>query len=383
MFHVKQMTVNRKRTVKQMIDNEVKFIDVRPIREYAEKINCPYIGIIGGKGTGKTYGCVDIAIQDFYKSDMKHPFFYVRRYDKTFTKSICGNLLNIHRQTIINCSGGKHNTAELMGKVYEVMNKTITSTGIEKRTHKNIIAYCRSMNNVETETGDDKGEISCGIYDEFLSRSGELKDEFLKLQILHSNMLRNRTDRYVPLFMLGNTVSRDSAVAEQFGIKLRDLRRGLNVYRNKKGVPRIVLYYTPETAANSEAATAYYDRFENSHINMISHGDWVLGSYKIASQNQLYKNGFTWKLFNNGVAVNVTMYINGLTPVIVVKKPSENYNIGVSPIIGKNNIITMPKQIIQCVINGAMFAETSEIGEDFRDICKHINGGLQIVNYIG
>ena len=116
---------------------------------------------------------------------------------------------------------------------------------------------------------------------------------------------------------------------------------------------------------------------------MISHGDWVLGTYKIASQNQLYKNGFTWKLFNNGVAVNVTMYINGLTPVIVVKKPSENYNIGVSPIIGKNNIITMPKQIVQCVINGAMFAESSEIGEDFRDICKHINGGLQIVNYIG
>ena len=383
MFHVKQFRTTAKQAVKQMIDNEVKFIDVRPIRDYAEKINCPYIGIIGGKGTGKTYGCVDLAIQDFYKSDMKHPFFYVRRYDKTFTKSICGNLLNIHRQTIINCSGGKHNTAELMGKVYEVMNKTITSTGIEKRTHKNIIAYCRSMNNVETETGDDKGEISCGIYDEFLSRSGELKDEFLKLQILHSNMLRNRTDRYVPLFMLGNTVSRDSAVAEQFGIKLRDLRRGLNVYRNKKGVPRIVLYYTPETAANSEAATAYYDRFENSHINMISHGDWVLGTYKIASQNQLYKNGFTWKLFNNGVAVNVTMYINGLTPVIVVKKPSENYNIGVSPIIGKNNIITMPKQIVQCVINGAMFAESSEIGEDFRDICKHINGGLQIVNYIG
>lgn len=383
MFHMKQFQTMAKQAVKQMIDSEVKFIDVRPIRDYAEKINCPYIGIIGGKGTGKTYGCVDMAIQDFYKSDMKHPFFYVRRYDKTFTKSICGNLLNIHRQTIINCSGGKHNTAELMGKVYEVMNKAITSTGIEKRTHKNIIAYCRSMNNVETETGDDKGEISCGIYDEFLSRSGELKDEFLKLQILHSNMLRNRTDRYVPLFMLGNTVSRDSAVAEQFGIKLRDLRRGLNVYRNKKGVPRIVLYYTPETAANSEAATAYYDRFENSHINMISHGDWVLGTYKIASQNQLYKNGFTWKLFNNGVAVNVTMYINGLTPVIIVKKPSENYNIGVSPIIGKNNIITMPKQIVQCVINGAMFAESSEIGEDFRDICKHINGGLQIVNYIG
>ena len=366
-----------------MIDTEMKYIDIHPILNYAESINCPFIAIIGGKGTGKTYGCVEYAIQEFYKSEMKHPFFYVRRYDKTFTQSICGNLVNCHKQTIINLSGGKHNTAELKGKIFEVMNRTTGVTGIEKRTNKKIIAYCRSMNNVETETGDDKGEISCGVYDEFLSRDGELKDEFLKLNILHSNMLRNRTNRFVPLFLLGNTVSRDSAVADQFGIKLRDLKRGLNVYRNTKGVPRIVLYYTPETIVNSEAASMYYDRFENDHINMISHGDWVLGTYKIATQNMLYKNGFTWKLYNNGVAVNVTMFINGLTSVIVVKRPSDNYNMGVSPIVGKHNILTMPKQITQCVINGAMYAETSEIGEDFRDICKHINGGNTIVNYIG
>ncbi|MBO5816129.1 MAG: phage DNA encapsidation protein [Bacteroidales bacterium] len=366
-----------------MIDEEMKFIDIAPIRDYAEKINCPFIAIIGGKGTGKTYGCIDRAIIDFYKSNEKYPFFYVRRYDKTFTKSICGNLLNIHSQTIINCSKGRHNTAELSGKVYEVMHKTADDKGIDKRVNKKIIAYCRSMNNVETETGDDKGEISCGIYDEFLSRDGELKDEFLKLNILHSNMLRNRVNKFVPLYLLGNTVSRDSKTAEQFGIKLRDLKRGLNVYRNKSGIPRIVLYYTPETVANSEAASMYYDRFENDHINMISHGDWVLGTYKIAPQNMLYKTGYTWKLYNNGFAVNVTLYINGLTPVIVVKRPSKNFNIGVSPIIGKRNILTMPKQITQCVLNGAMYAETSEIGEDFRDICKHINGGQQIVNYIG
>lgn len=366
-----------------MIDKELRFIDIKPIHDYAEKINCPFIAIIGGKGTGKTYGCVDQAIIDFYNSDMKRPFFYVRRYDKTFTKSICGNLVNCHRQTIINCSGGKHNTAELTGKVFEVMHKMTNEHGEDKRLLRKVIAYCRSMNNVETETGDDKGEISCGIYDEFLSRDGELKDEFLKINILHSNMLRNRTDRYVPLYLLGNTVSRDSAVAEQFGIKLRDLKRGMNVYRNKKGVPRIVLYYTPETAANTEAAQMFYDRFENDHINMISHGDWVLGTYKIAPQNMIYKNGYTWKFYNNGVAVNVTLFIQGYNPVIVVKKPSENFNIGVSPICGSNNLMMIPPQITKCVLQGAMYAETSEIGEDFRDICKHITGGQQIVNFIG
>lgn len=366
-----------------MIEKEMRFIDIHPIYEYAKSINCPFIAVIGGKGTGKTWGCVDKAIVDYYASGEKLPFFYVRRYDKTFTRSICGNLLNSHRQTIINCSGGKHNTAELSGKVFEVMNKTQDTKGNDKRTRKNIIAYCRSLNNVHTETGDDKGEISCAIYDEFLSRDGELKDEFLLLNILHSNMLRNRTNKFTPLWLLGNTVSRDSAVAENFGIKMRDLKRGLNLYTNKKGIPRIIVYYTPETIANTESASMFYDRFENEHINMISHGDWVLGNYNIASQNQLYKKGFTWKFFNNNVAVNVTMYINGLTPVIIVKRPSENYNLSVSPIVGSKNILTIPRQIINCVINGAMYAETSEIGEDFRDICKHISNGGQIVNYIG
>lgn len=369
--------------VNLMISKEMRYIDIKPIRDYAKSINCPYIAIIGGKGTGKTYGCVDDAIVQFYDSDMRLPFFYIRRYDKTFTKSICGNLVNIHRQTIINKSKGKHNTAELNGRIFEVMHKSMSEKGADIKVNKKVIAYCRSLNNVESETGDDKGEISCGIYDEFLSRGGDLKDEFLKLQILHNNMIRNRTNKFVPLYLLGNTVSRDSSVAEQFGIKLRELKRGLNVYKNKKGVPRIVLYYTPETAANTEAAEMFYDRFENDHINMISHGDWVLGQYKIAGQNMLYKHGFTYKLYNNNVAVNVTIFINGITPCIIVKRPSEHFDIAVSPMVSKHGLLVMPKQITNCVITGAMYVETSEIGEDFRDICKHITGGQQIVNYIG
>lgn len=371
-------TVNR-----QMTSKEMRFIDIQPIRSYAEKIQCPYIAVIGGKGTGKTYGCVEDAIKRFYQNNMDLPFFYIRRYDKTFTKSICGNLVNCHKQSIINLSKGLHNAAELNGRIYEVLHKSSSDKGLDVKRSKKIIGYCRSLNNVESETGDDKGEVSCGIYDEFLSRGGDLKDEFLKLQILHNNMIRNRTNKFVPLWLLGNTVSRDSAVAEQFGIKLRDLKRGLNVYRNKKGVPRIVLYYTPETAANTEAAEMFYNRFENDHINMISHGDWVLGTYKIAPQNILYKSGMTYKLYNNNVAVNVTLFVNGYTPCIVVKHPTECCDIKVSPIIGRKNLVTMPKILTQCVINGAMYAETSEIGEDFRDICKHIVGGQQIVNYIG
>ena len=360
----------------------MQYIDINPIVEKAKELNCPYIAIIGGKGTGKTYGCVDYALRDFFSDKSKRPFFYARRYDKTFTPSICGNLVNCHRQDIINHSKGKYNKAELRGKVYTLSRETINDKGESKKTNRDIIAYCRSLNNVETETGDDKGDISCIIYDEFLTRGCELKDEFLKLQILHSNATRNRTDRFIPMFLLGNTVSRDSQVAEMFGIRLRDIKRGLNIFENTKHQTRIILYYTDATEKNIESAETYYNRFENSRINMISRGDWVLGSYNIAPYDMLFKRGFTAKFYFNRVAVNVTIGIDSINPYLIVKKPSENYNTTISPYHGKHNLQIIPKIYIDLVKRGNLYVETPEIGEDFRDICKHIVNGMEIVNCI-
>ena len=360
----------------------MEFIDINPIVEKAKSLNCPYIAIIGGKGTGKTYGCIDYAIRDFFSDGKHRPFIYARRYDKTFTQNLCGNLVNKHRQDIINLSGGQFNSAPFYGKVFSVCRNQTDKNGISKSYNKLPIAYCRSLNNVDTETGDDKEDISCIIYDEFLSRAIELKDEFNKIQILHNNATRNRTDRFIPMFLLGNTVSRDSAVAESFGVRLRDIKRGLNVFTNSKGQARIILYYTPETTRNIEAAATYYDRFENDRINMISRGDWTLGSYKIAPYDWQFKKGFTAKFFHNRVAVNVTIFINGLLPCILVRKPSNYYDIAISPTTGKTNIQHIPRVIIDAVKRGNMYVTTPEIGEDFRDICKHIINGGEIVNAI-
>ena len=359
----------------------LEYIDINPIVEKAKELDCPFIAIIGGKGTGKTYGCIDYAIKQFFANNNR-PFFYCRRYDKTFTESLCGNLIHKHKQDIINLSGGKYNAARLYGKVFSVCREMTGPNGETKRIGKVPIAFCRSLNNIETETGDDKGKISCVIYDEFLTRNTELKDEFNKLMILHNNATRNRTEYFCPTFLLGNTVSRDSVVAQHFGIRLRDLKRGLNVLTNSKGQARIILYYTPETARNVEAAATYYDRFENDRINMISRGDWTLGSYKVAAYDMLFKRGFTAKLHHNKVAVNATLFLNGLNPALLIRRPSNTFNVRISPHTGKGNLQIIPRVFIDAVKRGNLFVETPEIGEDFRDICKYIVNGAEIVNCI-
>ena len=113
------MTITMIAMVKTMNDL-MQYIDINPIVAKAKELNCPFIAIIGGKGTGKTYGCVDYALRDFFFKNSKRPFFYARRYDKTFTPSICGNLVNSHRQDIINLSKGKYNNATLRGKIFTI-----------------------------------------------------------------------------------------------------------------------------------------------------------------------------------------------------------------------------------------------------------------------
>lgn len=352
-----------------------------PIIKIAESLNCPYIALIGEKRIGKTFGCIEYAYEHFYKD--KSPAFYVRRYDKTFTESICGNIASgDHRQNIINRSLGKHNDCELRGKYFDVLRKERDkNTGDIKRAAREHFLFCRSLNNVETETADDKGQISCVIYDEFLTRGNELKDEFNKLMIVHANATGKRTDKFTPMFLLGNTVSRDSAVAECFGIKPRKIKRGLNIITNSKGVVRIIVYYVPPTSKGEKSGAMYYDRFENDHINMISHGDWTLGTYQIASQNDLALSGFTALCTHNNIAVKITFGVSGLQPRIVATKPDKNYDMRITSGLNKTALNFLPMPIVKAVTSGYFVAETPEIGEDFRDICKHLGNGLPIVQY--
>lgn len=351
-------------------------LNIYPILDIAKKIQCPYIAFIGEKRVGKTYGCVGYGLKEYMKDGSV--FFYTRRYDKTFTASICGNLIGAHKQDIINLSKGSLNASELRGRIFTLYRESKDKSDNKLRENVQTIAYCRSLNNIETETADDKENVSCIIYDEFLSRGHELQDEFNKIMILHANCTGKR-DKFVPMFLLGNTVSKESAVAENFGIDLREIKRGLNIVYNNEGVPRIIVYYLPTTSKSDAAASLFYDRFHNDHINMISHGSWTLGTYPIATQAQLALSGASFLLTHKKLAVKATLTVYGMNPVCIISKADDEYSVRVSSDLSKSSLSVLPRRLVDIVMNGGLLVESNELGEDFRDICKHISGGDRIV----
>lgn len=350
---------------------------LQPIIDIAKEYDCPFIGLIGEKRIGKTYGCISYCLQQYYKHGYKA--FYSRRYDKTFTENICGDLVNAHRQDIINLSKGKHNVGYLRGKYFDLARAVTTNSGTTVRKNPEHFMYCRSLNNIETETADDKGDISAIIYDEFLTRGVELRDEFNKLMILHANATGKRTDKFTPMFLLGNTVSKESAVAECFGINMREIKRGVNIITNTKGEARIILYYVPPTKKGAASAATYYDRFENEHINMISRGDWTLGTYRIASEYEKSLQGFSMLVTHKDIAVKLTVTSYGMNPRIVITKPDNIYQLRCCTNLSKEAIMFIPANIIKMILQGYMVVESPEIGENFRDICKHLKGCEQVL----
>ena len=354
-------------------------LNIYPIVKIAKSLDCPFIALIGEKRIGKTYGGVGYGLKDFYKSGA--PMFYIRRYDRTFTESLCGDLVRAHKQDIINYSSGSHNDGELRGKYFDlVRNERNKSGNIIKRNRQHFV-YCRSLNNIETETCDDKGDCSCIVYDEFLTRGAELKDEFNKLMIAHANCTGKRTDKFIPMFLCGNTVSRDSETAAAFGMDLRDVKRGLNIFTNSKGEVRLICFYSPETSIGTNSAKTYYDRFENDRINMISHGDWTLGTYSLASEWCLAQKGFTMLMTHKKIAVSVKIINEGIQPRVVIQKPDNLFSVRISSGLSKTALNYIPANIIRLITSGYMVAESPQIGEDFRDIFKHLGGGQAVVKY--
>ena len=354
-------------------------LNIYPIVKIAKELDCPFIAFIGEKRVGKTYGCVGYGLKDFYKTGF--PMFYIRRYDKTFTENICGDLVRAHKQDIINFSEGSHNDCELRGKYFDLIRNERNKSGQLIKRNRQHFAFCRSLNNIETETCDDKGDISCIVYDEFLTRGNELHDEFNKLMIAHANATAKRTDRFIPFFMCGNTVSRDSETAAAFGMDLHDVKRGLNIFTNSKGEVRLVCYYLPETKIGTESAKTYYDRFENDHINMISHGDWTLGTYKLANDYCLSRKGFSILFSHKKLAVKIKVVTEGIQPRVVAQKADNIYNIRVASGLSKTALNYIPDNIIRLITSGYFVAESPQIGEDFRDICKHLTNGQAIVKF--
>ena len=371
----------------------MNYYSARPILDYAKSIDCPFVGIAGGKGNGKTYDIIRIGLNERIKNG--YIMRYLRRYAESIKPKAIQSLCKPHRQTLINLTEGKYNDFNYYQNRFWLVRRDDTGKIVDKDSEPFMV--CNALNSVEAFTGTDEGECSMIFYDEFLSREKELADEYYNLMIFHSNCVRNRTNKWTPLVLVGNTVTRNSCLITEFGVNLYDMKKGeITVVKNSKGEAKIVFEYCDEVEVMQEAADVYYNRFnDNDRIKMIYKGDWTIGNYPHTNEQTIKSSTmlarikiiapsnraicFEFRHYNDRDLFGyVKSYDNDLLPKIctfinkdmMLKNDVFNY-------LPQRGIF---KKFISLVYTRNVFFENCEVGEQFRDFLKNFTGAAAIAN---
>lgn len=364
----------------------MKYYDVNPIINLAEKKNCPTVVIVGGKGNGKTYGIILRYLKEFIKTG--RILRYVRRFRESITPKAILSLLLPHKQNITNLTGGKYNDYQYFRNRF-YLTRTENGERVAKMNQPFIV--CSALNSVEGFTGADEGECSAIFFDEMLSREKELDDEFTSLMIFHDNAVRNRTSHYTPLILVGNTVSKNSTLAKDFGINFYNIKQGeiTAIYNSKKEITSIV-EHCPIVEVMEQAGDTFYKRYENDKIKMIYTGDWSVGNYPRIRKNIIDNSDvmFTFLLVTDGdnLKLEIRKYKNFLFGYVSYFNKNDKADLTVTTKITPlhNNIINYFASKIRIfrtlgymLVRNQIFFQYGECGELFRDFLSNLNGAEQ------
>lgn len=226
--------------------------------------------IIGQRSNGKTYDCIDKALDEFLKND--NPSVYIRRYDESITPANIFKLCSTHINDLIILSNGKWNNFEYKRKTFYLT--CIDELGKKVDTSEPFL-YCVGLNSWEHKKGQDRGFVKYIIYDEFLTRDTYLNDEYAKFMNLLSSFIRDRIGTII--FMLGNTVNKFSPYFSKFKINMKDIKQGY-IYNFKYGETTLSLEYCKEYSNTSKVNKKYFD-FPEKSLDMIKRGYWEINTY--------------------------------------------------------------------------------------------------------
>lgn len=239
-------------------------------------LNCQYNFILGGRGTGKSYAILKLAIENYFKTGEQ--FAYVRRLKESIGPSKVRCLLAPHYDLIEQLSGGEWNS------VY-VYRQTFYLELIDKETGKRIaknpkpLGILSALSTQNTDKGQDLGYMRYILFDEILDVK-YLPDEWTKFQNVISSLVRNREG--TKIFMIGNPLSRFCPYFDNLGININEAKQGTITVISYKGTNmKCAFEYLADRTNFKESEIGRkiqqeYFAFDNCKVKSITEGVWEL-----------------------------------------------------------------------------------------------------------
>lgn len=238
------------------------------------KKGAQYNVIFGERSSGKTYAVLKKALEDYTKTGAQ--LAIVRRWREDFTGKRGATMWSALESNgeIRKVTGGKWASVYYYASRWYLSN--IDENG-KRVIDETPIAYGFSISSMEHDKSTAFPRIENVLFDEFLTRTTYLQDEFVLFMNVLSTIIRDRIN--VKIFMLGNTVNKYCPYFHEMGLThVRDMQPGsIDVYRyGDSGLTVAVEYTTPNKQGKD---SDFYFAFDNPKLQMITGGAWEIDIY--------------------------------------------------------------------------------------------------------
>lgn len=230
--------------------------------------------IFGERSNGKTYSVLKYGLEKFCKTGEQTAI--VRRWSEDFKgkrgSAMYQSLVNNHE--IEKLTDGKWTDVYYYsGRWYLCKyNEKDERTVLEKP-----ISYGFALGSMEHDKSTSYPEITTILFDEFLTRTMYLPDEFVLFMNVLSTIIRHRKN--VKIFMLGNTVNKYCPYFNEMGLRhIKDMNVGdIDIYTYGDSDLKVAVEYCKPNKQGKESDT--YFAFDNPKLNMITGGAWEVNIY--------------------------------------------------------------------------------------------------------
>lgn len=352
-----------------------------------KKINqkdATYNVVFGERSNGKTYACLMQALKNYFKYGQQ--FAYIRRWTVDVAPRRMSNLFGalIESGVVAKLSNNQFSSIFYRTGRFYVCN--FDKRGKPIYSDKNVIGYAFALIQNEHNKANSYPKVTNIIFDEFISSTTYLQNEFVLFMNTISTIVRNRTD--VKIYMLGNTVNKFCPYFKEMGLS--------NVTKQKQGTIDIYNYgdsklkVAVEYADNSKILKKnnYYFGFDNPKLKMITQGEWEFNLYPHAPIKWLPKHiqfiyfiEFDGHIYQCEIIAKdqqLFTYIHEKTTPIKNEKQDLIYSLAFHTTMNYNRNILKPvneveKKIMWFFVHDRVYYQDNEVGDaihNYIEICK-------------
>lgn len=239
--------------------------------------NATYNVIFGERSNGKTYALLKKGVLNWVKT--KKQMAYVRRWKEDLTGRRAQQLFaglvengEISRLTNGEFSGICYWAGKWYMCNYDEKGKAVYSDS-------DIICFAFALSDGEHNKSTSYPNIDLIVFDEFLTNSLYLQDEFVAFMNTISTIVRRRED--VKIYMLGNTVNKFCPYFKEMGLtNIQKMEQGtIDIYGYGNSSLKVAVEYCASTAPDKNSESHKYFAFNNPKLSMITGGAWELAIY--------------------------------------------------------------------------------------------------------